>query len=156
MIKFNDSKNWLDERIAHIPKSYYVPEVFNGNGICIDIGSNVGAFSIVYNDRFKKIYCYEPAEYTYNECKKKISNYDNVEINKFAISNVSGNRIKLKSHKDSNFSGNASVIDSPEWNDNENYEYVETKSLQDIIMECEITNKKKYVKIDTEGTSTVN
>jgi len=151
MIKFNDSKNWLDERIAHIPKSYYVPEIFNGNGICIDIGSNVGAFSIVYNDRFKKIYCYEPAEYTFNECKKNLSKYSNIEVYNFAITNKSDELVKLKSYKELNYSGNASLIDSPEW-DNNNYEYVKTKSFQDILNECLISGEKNYIKIDTEGS----
>lgn len=152
MIEFNDNKNWLAERISHIPKSYYVPDYFNGDGVCIDIGANVGAFSIVYNDKFEKIYCFEPAEYTYNECVKNLSKYKNIEVFKFAITNESDNLVKLKSYREANYSGNASLIDSPEWNNDMNYEYVITKSFRDVIIESKIAGKKNYVKIDTEGS----
>jgi FkbM family methyltransferase len=152
MIKFNDNNDWLNNRIAHIPHSYFVPEYFNGNGVCIDIGANVGAFAIYYNNKFNKIICYEPAKYTNDECIKNTKHLKNVEVHKYAITNISGVDVKLKSHKVINFSGNASIIDSVEWNDDENYEYVQTKSFVDIINECDIKGKKNYVKIDTEGS----
>ena len=150
MLKFNDNQNWLSERINGVIKSYYIPNKFESeNPIAVDVGSNVGAFPIVNNDKFFKIICYEPSNYSYNECIKNTSNFNNVEIFNFAVSEKSNNVLKLKSYKSGNVSGNASTLDSDLWDDTQ-YELVKTISLEDIFSNNNLT-KIDYLKVDCEG-----
>jgi len=150
MIEFNDPTNWLTTRINGVKKAYYVPDEFNGFGVAVDVGANVGGFPIVNHNKFEKIYCFEPAEYTYNECLKNIEMFDNVKLYKYAVSNKSGDKIKLKAYKASNYSGNASTYDDDRWDDN-NYEMVETITIEDIY-EIIGTKEIDYLKVDCEGS----
>jgi FkbM family methyltransferase len=151
-IKFDDPPEFLNDRISGVKSSYYVPNYFNGTGICIDIGANVGAFPLVYGKLFNKIFCYEPAKYTYCECLKNLKDIKNIEIFNLAVTNHTDDLVKLKSHKYGNFSGNASIIEGNEWNNEKNYEFVKTISFADIIEQTKIKGNKNYVKIDTEGS----
>ena len=137
-------------RISGVIKAYKIPDEFKGNGIAVDIGANVGAFPVVNHNKFKKIYCFEPSEYSFNECIKNTKKYDNVDVFKYAISSLSGEFVKLMAYKSSNYSGNASLLNENRW-DNENYEIVETKSIEDIYKIIG-TNKIDYLKIDCEGS----
>ena len=151
-IKFDDPPEFLNDRISGVKDSYYVPNYFNGTGICIDIGANVGAFSLVYGKLFNKIFCYEPATYTYEKCLKNLKIFNNVNVFNLAVTNHSNDLVKLKSHKYGNFSGNASLLNNDEWNDENNYEFVKTISFSDVIEQTKIKDNKNYVKIDTEGS----
>jgi FkbM family methyltransferase len=150
-IKFDDGADWLQKRLDGVASGYSVPDYFNGDGICIDIGANVGAFPLVYGNMFSKVFCYEPALYTYNECVKNVKDLKNVSVYNLAVTNESNKTVKLKSHKSGNVSGNASILDSVEWDEN-NYEYVKTISLAEVIENAKIKGVKNYVKIDTEGS----
>ena len=99
--------------------------------------------------KFSRIICIEPSEYSYNECIKNVREYQNVEVHKFAVSDVSNKILKLKGYKEANFSGNASTLDSDSWDDN-NFELVETISLNDIFKKFNLI-KIDYLKIDCEG-----
>ena len=150
MIKFNDNRNdWLNQRICGVKMVYFVPSEFNGNGICVDVGANVGGFPLVNHSKFEKIYCFEPAEYSYNECVQNTKDFENVEVFKNAVSNKSGEKIKLRAYGDSNYSGNASTFEDYRWDD-DNFEMVETVTIEDIykIIDSEIID---YLKIDCEG-----
>ena len=146
MIEFKDDSSWLNQRIKGVQHAYFVPSEFNGNGIAIDIGANVGGFPVVNHGKFEKIYCFEPAEYTYNECVKNTKDFKNVKVYKFAVSNKSGEKIKLRAYPDSNYSGNASTFDDYRWDDN-NFEMVETITIEDIY-EITGTDIINYLKID--------
>lgn len=152
MLIFDDSVNWLNERINGVIRGYYVPDYYNGYGICIDIGANVGGFPLVHHKKFSKIICYEPALSTYNQCLENLKNLKNTQIFNYAVTDKSNEFIKLMSHKQMNYSGNASLLtDSDEWDFN-NFEWVKTISFQDVIKQSNIINNKNYVKIDVEGS----
>lgn len=151
MIKFEDPENWLELRKAGILKSYTVPNVFDGRGICIDIGSNVGAFAIVHADMFQKIVCYEPAQETYDICVRNTSTIKHVEVHRLAVSDTDGETVKLQKYKSANLSGNASILKRDNWSEDE-YELVNTISLASIRDEYDLRNVPNYVKIDTEGS----
>lgn len=150
MIIFNDSNNWLEERISGVGRSYYVPDYYNGYGICIDIGANVGGFPLVHHEKFSKIICYEPALSTYNQCLENLKDLKNIEIYNYAVTNVSDEFVKLMSHKEFNYSGNASILLNNDWDSN-SFELVKTISFKDVIKQANILNNKNYVKIDVEG-----
>lgn len=149
MLKFDDGSDWLDRRIKGVKKAYKIPEKLNKTAIAVDIGANVGAFPIVNSNIFNKIICIEPSEHSFNECVKNTTNLKNVEVHKYAVGKESNKLVKLKSYVDGNFSGNASIIDSKYWDDN-NYEMVKTISLDDIFKKFNL-NRINYLKIDCEG-----
>jgi FkbM family methyltransferase len=151
-IKFNDPPNYLSDRLESVKRSYYVPDYFNGIGVCVDIGANVGAFSMIYGKFFNKIFCYEPATYSYEECVKNLKETKDAIIFNLAVTNHSDDLVKLKSHRWGNSSGNASIINNNEWDDEKNFEFVKTISFVDVIKQTQIKGNKNYVKIDTEGS----
>jgi len=152
VIKFNDPIDWMNIELRGIRRAYFVPEIFQGDGVCVDIGANVGGFPLIHSTRFKEIHCYEPASYTYNECIKNTKLLKNVYVYNLAVTDVTGDVVKLKSHKGGNCSGNASLLDNSEWNDEENFEMVKTISFVDIVNRLNLNEEKNYLKIDTEGS----
>lgn len=148
MIKFNDPNDWLEKRIEGVKKAYIIPNKIKKD-IAVDVGANIGAFSIVNTNKFKKIISFEPSDYSYDECKKNIKELENCDVYKYAVSNKSNQQLKLKAYKSSNYSGNASTIESNLW-DNNNFEIVNTISLDDIFEKFNI-NRINYLKIDCEG-----
>jgi FkbM family methyltransferase len=152
MIIFNDPPDWLDIEKRGVSRAYLVPDYFKGDGICVDIGTNVGGFPLVYGNRFSEVFCYEPATYSYGECLKNLKDVKNVNVFNLAVTNVTGELVKLRSHKHGNVSGNASLLNENEWNNSDNFEFVKTISFTDMIEQTKITGKKNYVKIDTEGS----
>lgn len=66
----------------------YISDWFNhGSDVFIDVGAYVGRYSVILNNRFKKIYAFEPTWATYQRLKK------NILIN--GIENVSALRLAL-------------------------------------------------------------
>ena len=55
--------------------------------LCIDVGANVGLFSVPLSKKFKKIIAFEPIHHVY-ECLEKNIEGLNVEIQKFALGNA--------------------------------------------------------------------
>lgn len=149
MLKFEDGSDWLDKRISGVKKAYKIPVGLEKTAIAVDIGANVGAFPIVNSNNFSRIICIEPSEHSFNECKKNTKELNNVEVYKFAVGKKSNKLVKLKSYVEGNFSGNASIIDSKYWDDN-NFEMVKTISLLDILKKFNL-KKIDYLKVDCEG-----
>jgi len=89
--------------------NYNVPE--DVNGICVDIGSNVGNFFKLYYNKFKKIYAYEPNKILYN---KLIENkIDNLLVFNEAVSDVCGEtEIILHTNSESGSSAIKSTIEN--------------------------------------------
>lgn len=148
---FEDPLDWLNGRIGGVKRAYLIPKEFNNifTGVAVDIGANVGGFPLVNHNKFHRIISIEPSDYSYNECMKNVREFKNVEVYRYAVGRISNEIVKLKSFKGANYSGNASTLDSDSWDEN-NYELVETISLEDIYEKFKIT-KIDYLKIDCEG-----
>jgi len=133
ILHFNDRENWVEIRINDVKQSYYIPENIENN-ICVDIGGNVGAFGIVHSKDFKRIIAFEPATYSVGEYQKNINKnkLNNIELVQLAVSDISDKILHLKPWLLGNESGNASTIDSEDWDDSI-YEEVKSISLEDII-----------------------
>lgn len=149
MLKFIDDDKWLGYRLNGVRKAYKIPKTDEIMNVAVDVGANVGAFSLINYDKFNRIICIEPAEYTVNECIKNTKKYNNVETYKFAVAAESNKIIKLKNHCDGKCSGNASVLNHVDWDEND-FEYVETISLVDIFKKFDI-DVIDYLKVDCEG-----
>jgi FkbM family methyltransferase len=130
---------------------YNVPD--DVNGICIDIGSNVGNFLKKYGSRFKLIYAYEPIKLLYDKIKNY--NIDNVIIYNEAVSDIRG-ETEIILHKN-NESGSSAikrtiddVIKTNHWSENI-INKVNMVTLDDII-ERTGSNEIDYLKIDCENS----
>jgi FkbM family methyltransferase len=150
ILHFDDRENWVEIRINDVKESYCVPEGIQ-NDICVDIGGNVGAFSIVHSKDFKRIIAFEPSTYSSSEYQKNmnVNNLNNVEVIQLAVSDVSNKILHLKPWLFGNLSGNASTINSEQWDDN-TYEEVQSISLEDIFEKYNIS-RINYLKVDCEG-----
>ena len=151
ILHFEDRENWAEIRIKDVKENYYIPENIE-NDICVDIGGNVGAFSMVHSKDFKRIIAFEPATYSFGEYQKnmKKNNITNVEVIQLAVADTSGKILHLKPWLFGNQSGNASTIDSEQWDDSI-YEEVKSISLEDIFDNYNIS-RINYLKVDCEGS----
>lgn len=150
ILHFDDSENWMEIRINDVKQSYYIPEGIN-NDICVDVGGNVGAFSMVHSKHFKRIIAFEPSTYSYGEYLKNISKnrLSNVRVIQLAVADLSNKTLHLKPWLFGNQSGNASTIDSEQW-DEGTYEEVQSTSLEDIFEKFNLS-RINYLKVDCEG-----
>ena len=55
--------------------------------LCIDVGANVGLFTVPLSTKFKKIIAFEPVDQVY-ECLEKNTENLNVELRKYALGNA--------------------------------------------------------------------
>lgn len=151
MLQFNDGNEWLQQRISGVQYGYLIPDDID-KGICVDIGANVGAFPVLYHEKFKKIYSIEPANSTFEILKQNIVDYQitNVDAYQYAVSDNDGEIVKLRHYKDDSSSGNATTLDDPIWYRDGEYEDVETISIDGILNKFKI-DKIEYLKIDCEG-----
>lgn len=129
-------------QIKHIP--------FKKDDIIIDIGANVGFFSIYLAKKFPftKILAFEPIPDNYKHLQKniKINNVTNVQIFNQAIT---GDGRDIKMLVDFKNSGGASAINALKSNRHE--EYVVSSITLDSIFEKNNIKKCKLLKIDVEG-----
>jgi FkbM family methyltransferase len=149
--------------------NYEVP--VNINGICVDIGSNVGNFIKKYHNRFDKIYSYEPNVILYE--KLKLINLDNLIIYNEAVSDICGiTEIVLHTNNESGSSAIKETIEKviqlkDDWSNN-TINKVSSVDLETVLkrigdknidylkMDCEnseylILNKKDLTKIKYIG-----
>lgn len=140
--------------------SLTVPEVFselkNGmyglneielypNDVVIDVGANVGMFSIFMNKKFGcKIIAFEPIKENYENFKRNVLlnglNLENFDIHNVAVTDKGGEKIKI-GIQEWNYGGS-----SVYYNNNSNFQICETVNLYDYI-----TPECKYLKLDCEG-----
>jgi FkbM family methyltransferase len=55
--------------------------------LCIDVGANVGLFTVPLSAKFKKIIAFEPVDQVY-KCLEKNTQHLNVELRKYALGNA--------------------------------------------------------------------
>ena len=89
------------KKLSWIPKARYFVEQYGNydeyllckyiktskNKTAIDIGANIGAWSIKYSDKFEKIYAFEPNPLTYAHLKKNIKKYKKIKAFQCALGN---------------------------------------------------------------------
>ena len=159
-MKYQDHDNLhsaLLERIIECKASYPLHE----NGVlknCIDIGANIGAFSLLASKKFRKVIAMEANIDSVVSMKKILrrENITNVYVVNRAVHNFSGEFINMYKIDEGGqeHSGNCSteVINS----NNNNYsiigkpESVETINLEDVLHIAN-SNYIDYMKIDCEG-----
>jgi len=88
-------------------RQYALSYVNNFNLNALDIGSNIGFWSVELCNKFKHVYAFEPHPEN-NECyKKNLNQYNNYTLYEIAVSNVSNKILELYVSPDE--CGNASL-----------------------------------------------
>lgn len=117
--------------------NYIVPNDTK-NGICVDIGCNVGSFTRKYYNHFSKIFYYEPFKDCFEVCQKFSQNYDHICGYNLAAWSESGKNVNILAH--SNQDSGSSAIESSslndEWSSEDIVHSVKTISLEDILIQC--------------------
>ncbi|MFH0851953.1 MAG: FkbM family methyltransferase [Candidatus Peregrinibacteria bacterium] len=113
------------------------------NGIVVDIGANIGAFTVLAAQRSKRVIAFEPLQETARILKQNTRNLRNVSIFPFAIAGSEGTRtLSFGRHKP----GKASIVlrRGPE------QENIRTIALQQVFDLCGVS-RIDLLKIDVEG-----
>ena len=114
--------------------------------ILIDIGANIGFYSILSAHRFKQIYSFEPNERNFKVLKKNIENnkLKNIKILNFGLGEMEEVLIGNSNTKGELFQTSGFTIDK----DNTKGERVVVKKGDDVL---QIKHKTLTIKIDVEG-----
>ena len=114
--------------------------------ILIDIGANIGFYSILSSDCFKKIYSYEPNERNFKVLKKNIENnkLKNIKILNFGLGESKEILMGKSNTKGELFQTSGFALNK----DNKKGERVLVKKGDDVL---QFKNKTLTIKIDVEG-----
>ena len=124
--------------------SYVIPDTIEKK-VLVDIGSNIGTFTLQNLSAFEKIYCFEACYENYLKCKENLKQYAHIEIFNLAVSDMSNKRVHIRKHKSEDH-GSCSVIDHYDWTDVKHP--VQTISLEDIL--SMVGGRVNYMKVDIE------
>lgn len=150
MLKFNDGENWTSRIINGVIKAYYIPNDIGDSNVAVDVGANIGAFSLVNHTKFNKIIAIEAANETYLRCVEIIKHIPNANVYNLAAGKNDDEIVKIRHYKDGSKSGNATTLDDPKWYRNGEYEEIKTILLEGIYKKFDI-KKNNYLKVDCEG-----
>jgi FkbM family methyltransferase len=155
-IKFDDNKpdriqETFGAMVDEVRSAYLYPPT--KKGVCIDIGSNVGAFTyfVASNDMYEEVYAFEPSQETHRTSVAILGQLGalkkDVEVVNLAVTGKSGDKFFLHANP-SGRSGDASLIE-PEGGSTQK-ELVTTISLDDIIEKIG-KDRIDFIKMDCEG-----
>ena len=164
MIIYDEMKNkqslatWWKKMLIDVRHSYPIVDFSKIDTnfkmtTCVDIGCNIGAFSYLASNSFKKVVSFEPGYYTSVIARTKLNQQEkikNIFIHNLAVSKNTGDIMKLSCnlHNGQINSGNSSVVYE---SDSNQYELVTTVSLEKVFELCEV-DFIDYLKIDCEGS----
>jgi len=156
-IKFKDNQpkvindTW-QKMLDEVCCSYFLPP--EKRKVCVDIGSNIGAFMgyALNEGKFDKVYGFEPAFQTYHTSLSMLKHFnllrEDVQIRNLAVTDQSGQLLRLFGHQ-SNESGNSSLIQptEPGAHQEETCLSVSLDGIFDLVRVDYID----YLKMDCEG-----
>ena len=169
-LTFEDPKDWLETAKAEVRKSYIIPKEINKD-ICLDLGVNVGAFTLVNHKNFSKIIGLEASMLNYktaldNMHKNGVSNF---KLYHYAIGKESNKMLRLR-NMEVRINGNivvgtgqskdCTVLDlsnsemkAAGFNYGVSKEYEEVKSI-DFVDTLLLAGSRNisYIKCDVEGS----
>ena len=140
------NKNYLNYAFFKNPKPLefkcisFILQKLKIRRYCIDIGAEIGTYSILFSSFYEKVISYEPVKINFNTLKLNISNYKNIKIFNYAIGNNSKKKIY---NPDFNYGGST-------FQKNKNYT-IETVRCKNFSKKISYLKKIDLVKIDTEG-----
>lgn len=122
--------------------------------LAIDIGANIGGFSMAYNNVFDEIIFYEANTPTFKKAIENTKKFTNVKGYNLAVMDKSDLDVKLMNHY-SNDDGSVSCSPTITENNNPDWNgvigYIKTISLEDILKS--IGNRRiNFLKMDCENS----
>jgi len=145
-------KGW-DSGIAHEIEiiAREIRKMNLGNTSAIDVGANVGLWSLAISEKFPKvaISSFEPSLATFKKLSRNVDKRENIQVYNFGLGEESVDRVL---YSDEHLSGMASLTKRKlEYRgiDFENSEKVQIRTLDSWIQES--GNKATILKIDVEG-----
>ena len=157
----DEKQTWWDNELAEVKNVYKIPgyncssQVASGFARnprhAVDLGMNVGCFSVYASPFFENVYAYEACSVTHEIAKEnlKTHNIKNVKSYNLAAHATSDQELEIYKHS-SNLSGDTSLINSDQ-HTGDALETVTTISLEDIYKHNEI-DYIDYLKVDIEGS----
>ena len=135
-------------------KKYNVFDFLNKDSIFLDFGANIGEISLYVNDKFScKIFCYEPHTGAFNQLIKKFKSYSNIELNNFAVSDITSEKY-IYLHKNSSDEFDLEFSQATSLDVNKANIDINNKIKVKTVNITEIINRFQYIdciKIDIEG-----
>lgn len=128
---------------------YYVPDDVK-DGVCVDIGSNIGCFFEKYASFFSKIYFYEPYKPCYEICLEKSKKYSNVVGFNEAVLDKCSDVVEVIHHFNCDSGSNAirgNTINE-HWDVNEAIGQCKSIDLETVLQRC--SGNIDYLKCDCE------
>jgi FkbM family methyltransferase len=127
----------------------YIVPVDTINGVCLEIGGNVGSFTQKYQNHFKTIHVYEPLAKCVDIIKSKTISQKHINIFHLAGYHTTNETVEMLIHnnKDSGSTGLKGDTLNSDWTDV--IETVKTISLPDMIKNLHV-DEIDYCKSDCE------
>jgi FkbM family methyltransferase len=137
--------------------SYPIPD-FIGREVCLDVGSNMGAFMIINKDRFDNFCFLEACYENFEQIQKNLNtnNMENAHGFNLAVDSESGKIVRLKAwihsdkEKEVSVSGSGATVEHWAWGEEADYHPVLTVAFEEMLELFGIEHID-YMKIDCEG-----
>lgn len=122
----------------------YIENNYRG-GVFMDVGANIGIYSLVLSGSMQKVYAFEPARESYKRLQRavEVNKIININVYEKAVGEVDGKKVKLFQNADH---GSRSVA----YNVSGKYDYVRTICLDKFVI-GENIERVDFIKIDIEG-----
>lgn len=151
LVPVDEGIGWLIYYLKNFNKKEtdFIRQIAKKDWICFDIGANVGYYTLLFSSLCKdgEIHSFEPLPLCYHLLSASIllNNFNNIRLNKFALSNCNGVSEFSVSKK-----YESSSFVHTEMSPLENTIQVEIRRLDDYIKENSI-ERIDFMKIDVEG-----
>jgi|ETNvirenome_6_85_1030632.scaffolds.fasta_scaffold12448_2 FkbM family methyltransferase len=145
---FNINEEFFRERLVEVFLTYPFPDTKLKT--CVDIGANVGAFSVIFSNYCEKVISIEPFKENFDYMEKKIKDLgikNVLTINK-AVSKTEGETVMMNVRKNNTDSKDISCVDTEYSGETVNLGEINTISLDYLV---EKFGEIDYLKVDCEG-----
>jgi len=122
----------------------------NNNSVCIDVGANIGYYTLLMAEIAKKVYAIEPDQKCFEILKKNVeeNNLKNVVLINKAASNKKEKKYLVR---DKNNQGNNRIKPNPSKSPFDKGDFVLAETLDNMLIN---EQKISLIKIDTQGWET--
>ena len=127
--------------------SYFIPNECN-NLTCVDVGANIGDFTLQNKDKFKKIHFYEPYKPCYDIIQSKIINLDHITGFNEAVYKEDNQKLQMVSHFNKEAGSNA--LQTEILNDHWDSTLGEVTTVSLLTILTRIGGHINYLKCDCE------
>jgi len=135
----------------NIPSSnlghYTIPEDCLRN-VCVDIGANIGDFTVSQASNFKTLHFYEPFKPCFDKIQDRVKDLNNVKGFNEAVYKESGLQLPMIAHLNNDAGSNALKTDAINEHWVEELDLVTTVSFSDIL--SRVGGRINYLKVDCE------